>query len=89
MTDFRTLRRLKLLLDAGYLDESVALLKSAGLSKAKSARALKEVGVESGEAKRLVHESPVWANVRGQDDAFLDALHQAIEELERETGRDQ
>ncbi len=83
MIDPRTLQQLRLLLNAGLINESVALLKSAGLSKAKSARALEEAGVGPGDAKRLVHESPVWAEVHERDEEFLAALQKAMEELDR------
>ena len=84
--DPRTKRQLQLLLEAGYLSESVALLQSIGVSKAQSVRALEAAGIEPAEAKRLVHESPAWADVRERDEDYLASLERAIRELEGKSG---
>ncbi|MEV6243912.1 hypothetical protein [Lentzea sp. NPDC051838] len=55
--------------DPADLDEMLADLRQRGLSKIASINALREAGFGLGEAKRIVHESPVWADRRAGDDA--------------------
>ena len=80
MPDERVSRELRLLLQAGRIQEAVAILKSAGLSKIGSIKVLREEsGLPLRDVKRLVHESPAWADVRERDDRFHATLEDALE----------
>lgn len=57
------------------VDEVLLVLRRAGFSKIQSIQALKiATGWPLTEAKRTVHESSVWADVKERDDKFLDEL---------------
>jgi hypothetical protein len=70
------------------IEEILTVLRDHGVSKAFSIRALAELGVtDLGNAKKLVHFSKTWSDVRTRDDRF----HESLSELEQDEGppRDQ
>jgi hypothetical protein len=63
----------------GAEEELVACLRAEGCDKIGSIVVLREVlNIDLGEAKRLVHCSPTWADVRQWDDEFHDQLFEAV-----------
>lgn len=63
-------------------DEIVGFLRSQGCSKVQSIVVLKALGVDSSEAKKMVHFSNVWADMRERDTQFHESLHKVFEEDE-------
>lgn len=62
----------------GSEEELIADLRAEGCSKIESIAVLREVlGVNLGDAKRLVHCSSTWSDVRHRDDEFHDQLFEA------------
>jgi ribosomal protein L7/L12 len=54
-------------------EDLIAYLRAEGGDKIESIAVLREaLNVNLGEAKRLVHCSPTWADVRQRDDEFHD-----------------
>ena len=70
----------KTLLARGLSDEDLmAFLRAEGCSKLNSIVVLREVlNLNLGEAKALVHLSRTWGDVRERDDAFHEALIDAV-----------
>ncbi|QPF93286.1 hypothetical protein [Bradyrhizobium commune] len=67
----------------GAGDELIAYLRAEGCHKIESIAVLREVlNVNLGEAKRLVHCSPTWADVRQRDDKFHDQFSTILGEQE-------
>ncbi len=63
----------------------VSRMRSAGLQKPQSIRLLSiATNISLGEAKRIVHFSPVWDDRRASDDAFHETAMQALEEWQHE-----
>lgn len=53
------------------LEEVVRALRDGGFSKVHSIKALVDLGVTNmSEAKRIVHSSPTWDDVRERDEEF-------------------
>lgn len=64
------------------IDQVLEFLRSEGCSKIDSMWLLEDVaGMPGVDAKKAVHFSPVWAEVRTRDENFHDALE---DELKRE-----
>jgi ribosomal protein L7/L12 len=64
------------------IEDVLSALRRQGCSKAESIRALKEAtGWPLTEAKRSVHESAAWADVKERDDRLLDELESMIPQL--------
>lgn len=76
-------RASELLREFGLRDTVLEELRKEGFSQAESIKATVErLGVPLGEAKRIVHLSEVWADVRPANDR----LHQSLDEA-TSTGR--
>jgi hypothetical protein len=57
------------------LEEVLRTLRNSGFSKVHSIKALVDLGqVNMSEAKRIVHESSTWADVRQRDEEFQQEL---------------
>jgi hypothetical protein len=70
--------RARLAAGSGY-DEVLAELRLAGLQKLDTMHVLHEaLGMPLGEAKLLVHRSPVWADHRDVDEELEEALWRAL-----------
>lgn len=55
----------------GCVEDVVRLLRDQGLSKVHSMKMLVDLGLaDLGEAKRIVHESATWGDIRARDDDF-------------------
>jgi hypothetical protein len=53
------------------LEEILRILRSSGFSKVHSIKALVDLGqANMSDAKRIVHISPTWADVRERDEEF-------------------
>jgi hypothetical protein len=53
------------------LEEAIRFLRQRGLSKTHSIKALVDLGqVDLSDAKRIVHDSRTWADVRERDEEF-------------------
>ena len=64
------------------LENIIAYLRSEGCWKIDSIAILREVlGIGLGDAKRLVHLSATWHDVRNQDDELHDRLNDALTEV--------
>lgn len=62
----------------GSAEDIVRLLRDQGCSKVHSMKALVELGLaDLGDAKRIVHGSPTWADVREQHDEFQRKLEES------------
>ena len=60
----------------------IAHMRASGLPKPVGMRLLADVkGIPLGEAKKLVHFSPVWADRKASDEAFHEGLYKSAEEL--------
>jgi ribosomal protein L7/L12 len=71
----------KLKQDGVDLESVVAYLRDEGCWKIDCIAILREVlGISLGDAKRLVHGSSTWRDVREQDDTFHDELIDALVE---------
>jgi len=57
-------------------DEILSEFREHGCSKLQCVVIMRELGFSLIEAKKLVHESPVWADARWRDDHILDGLEQ-------------
>ena len=70
------LRECRIVMDQGANVEAIVrLLRDEGLSKVHSIKVLVDLGLaDMGEAKRVVHRSPTWADVRERDDDFQQKL---------------
>ena len=76
----------KLLDDGAGLDSALAKIRERGATIIESIVAVRSVQKSDlVEAKRLVHDSPAWSDLRAQHEEFLDEL----ERLEQEVGHDQ
>jgi len=63
-------------------EELIAYLRAEGCYKIESIAVLREVlNVNLGDAKRLVHCSQTWADVRQRDDEFHDQLFEAARRI--------
>lgn len=70
-------RASELLRDFGVWDTVLEQLRAEGFSQSQSIKATVErLGVSLAEAKRVVHLSGAWADVRAENDRF----HQALDE---------
>jgi hypothetical protein len=59
------------------LEEVIQILRERGFSKVQSIKALVDLGqTEMSEAKRIVHSSPTWADVRERDEDFQRRLEE-------------
>lgn len=53
------------------LEAVIGKLRSHGLSKVHSMKALVDLGVaDMAQAKLMIHDSPVWADLRARDEEF-------------------
>lgn len=69
----------------GTEEELIAYLRAEGCGKIDSIAVLREVlNIDLGEAKRLVHCSPTWADTQQRDDEFHDRLIEAAAGLNGE-----
>ena len=67
-----------LLTDLHLWDTVLEQLREEGFSQAQSIKATVErLGVSLAEAKRIVHASAAWADVRSENDSFHQALDEA------------
>lgn len=66
------LRECRKKLDYGAaLEEVIRILRDGGFSKVHSIKALVDLGqANMSDAKKIVHDSPTWADVRERDEAF-------------------
>ncbi len=72
-----------LLTDLHLWDTVLEQLREEGFSQAQSIKATVErLGVSLAEAKRIVHGSAAWADVRSENDSF----HQALDEAATASG---
>lgn len=72
-----------LLTDLNLWDTVLAQLREEGFSQVQSIKATAErLGVPLAEAKRIVHVSAAWADVRSANDSF----HQALDEAASSSG---
>ena len=78
--DFSNLLRRELA-SGKILDEAIAVLRAAGASQVECIVALQSVRRYTlEEAKRVVHESHAWADVRHRDEALWDELISGCEQ---------
>jgi hypothetical protein len=78
----------RLKLEGRTTDEIVSAIRTLGATKLDSVRILVEiVGLRLLDAKRVVHESPVWADRHYIDEHFLDAELLVLETVEFSNGR--
>ena len=60
-------------------------MRARGAEKVECIRTFTKVSdISLGEAKRIVHFSPVWDDRRASDDAFHETAVQALEQWQRE-----
>jgi len=73
------LEKYRALIGAGIdIEPLIAMLRDDGLSKMGSIRVLVDLNISSlADAKRLVHCSPVWSDVRKRDDELHEKLAKA------------
>lgn len=65
------------------LEGAIALLRRSGETKIDAIRMLViTADLSLGEAKQVVHHSPIWQNCRENDDAFHDSLVSAAQALQ-------
>lgn len=76
-------QRYKQLLESGAsIEEILAELRSKGLSKVESIAALARIsGMTPGRAKRVVHLSRAWSDLREDHERFEENLGDALEEV--------
>ena len=66
----------------GSADELIAYLRAEGCHKIESIAVLREaLNLNLGDAKRLVHCSPTWADVRERDDELHDQLFETARRI--------
>ncbi len=83
MTADASCRAGDLLTDLHLWDTVLAQLRKEGFSQVQSIKATAErLGVPLAEAKRIVHTSAAWADVRPENDSF----HQALDEAATASG---
>lgn len=74
---------LRLIHDLGDCDGALRWIRGKGVGKLESVKLLyKEAGVGLSEAKRLVHGSSAWGDVRQRDEALHETLWTQFEALE-------
>jgi hypothetical protein len=66
----------------GDIGEAVGFLRGRGLSKVQSIAVIADrFGLPLDEAKRIVHFSDVWSDVRDRDEQLHDGLHATLSAL--------
>jgi hypothetical protein len=83
--EFVELARARLAAGSPY-DDVLDWLRQSGLEKFDSILIIEETGMPYGEAKLLVHDSPVWADRRESDDRLEEQLWRALFVLSLNSG---
>ena len=87
MDNATTLENARRMYEAGApIDAIIKMMRNEGTSKVMSIRVLAELGVPLVDAKILVHESPVWSDVKVEHEQFAESLERALDQLRKGRG---